>query len=101
MPVKDIVFSHWDTVYSNGISILFSQISQQAAFSFHTLLSLILFLVSLSEIGILAAAVGGACCVILILLGIFVAVRFYRRKRMENDIELHPREHEWNDPTVW
>lgn len=56
---------------------------------------------SLSEIGVLAAAVGGACGIILILLGIFVAVRFYRRKRMENDIELQSREQEWKDPTVW
>ncbi|XP_035521837.1 LOW QUALITY PROTEIN: myelin protein zero-like protein 2b [Morone saxatilis] len=56
--------------------------------------------VSLSEIGILAATVGGACAVILILLGIFVAVRFYRRKNRGNDIELHPREHERKDPTV-
>ncbi|XP_044079594.1 myelin protein zero-like protein 2b [Siniperca chuatsi] len=55
--------------------------------------------VSLSEIGILAAAVGGACGVILIVLGIFVAVRFYRRKHMGNDIELQP--HQWKDPTVW
>lgn len=57
--------------------------------------------VSLSEIGLLAAAVGGACAVILILLGIFVAVRFYRRKRMERDSEVQPREQVWKDPTVW
>lgn len=57
--------------------------------------------VSLSEIGILAAAVGGACAVILILLGIFVAVRVCRRKHMEFDPEMQPREHERKDPTVW
>ncbi|XP_040908109.1 myelin protein zero-like protein 2b [Toxotes jaculatrix] len=56
---------------------------------------------SLSEISILALSVGGACGVILILLGIFVAVKFYRKRRMNNDIELHAREHEWKDPTVW
>ncbi|XP_070699291.1 myelin protein zero-like protein 2b [Pempheris klunzingeri] len=56
--------------------------------------------VSLSEIGILAAAAGGACGVILILLCIVMAVKFYRRKGMDNDIDLHPREQEWKDPTV-
>ncbi|XP_051256763.1 myelin protein zero-like protein 2b [Dicentrarchus labrax] len=56
--------------------------------------------VSLSEIGILAAAVGGACAVILILLGIFVAIKFYMRKNRGNDIELHPHEHQRKDPTV-
>ncbi|XP_023260399.1 myelin protein zero-like protein 2 [Seriola lalandi dorsalis] len=56
--------------------------------------------VSLSEIGVLALAVGGACGVILILLGIFVAVRYYRKRNMENDIELHPQEREWKDSTV-
>uniref|UniRef100_A0A8C3G7R3 Myelin protein zero-like 2b n=1 Tax=Cyclopterus lumpus TaxID=8103 RepID=A0A8C3G7R3_CYCLU len=56
---------------------------------------------TISEIGILAAAVGGACGVILILLGIFVAVKYYRRKHMSTDIEMRPREHVWKDPTVW
>lgn len=56
---------------------------------------------SLSEISLLAAAVGGGCAVILVLLGIFVAVRFYRRKHMTHDIEMSPREQEWKDPTVW
>lgn len=56
---------------------------------------------SMSEIKILALAVGVSCGIILVLLGIFVAVRFCRRKRMDNDIELQPREHEWKDPTVW
>ncbi|XP_040007491.1 myelin protein zero-like protein 2b isoform X2 [Xiphias gladius] len=57
--------------------------------------------VSFSEISILALAVGGACGVILIILVIMVAVKFYRRRHMENDIELHQRDHEWKDPTVW
>ncbi|XP_028451169.1 myelin protein zero-like protein 2b [Perca flavescens] len=56
--------------------------------------------VSLSEISILAAAVGGSCAVILILLGIFVAVKFYRRKHMEPDTELQLRENVWKDPAV-
>ncbi|KAA8587122.1 myelin protein zero-like protein 2b [Etheostoma spectabile] len=56
--------------------------------------------VSLSEISILAAAVGGACAVILILLCIFVAVKFYRRKHMELDTDMQPREYVQKDPTV-
>lgn len=57
--------------------------------------------VSLSEISILAAAVGSACGVILILLCIFMAVKFYRRKHMDNDIELHPQEHRGKEKSVW
>ncbi|GAA6235964.1 myelin protein zero-like protein 2 [Lates japonicus] len=56
---------------------------------------------SFSEIGILAIAVGGACGVILVLLGIFVAVRFWRKRHMENDVEMQSAEHKWKDPTVW
>ncbi|KAF1378745.1 hypothetical protein PFLUV_G00193700 [Perca fluviatilis] len=56
--------------------------------------------VSLSEISILAAAVGGSCAVILILLGIFVAVKFYRKKHKEPNTELQLRENVWKDPTV-
>ncbi|CAJ1064189.1 myelin protein zero-like protein 2b [Xyrichtys novacula] len=56
---------------------------------------------SLSEISILAAAVGGACVIILIILGIFVGVRFCRKKNVDNDVELDGREREWKDPTVW
>ncbi|XP_078121836.1 myelin protein zero-like protein 2b [Sander vitreus] len=56
--------------------------------------------VSLSEISILAVAVGGSCAVILILLCIFVAVKFYRRKHMEPDTEMQPREHVWKDQAV-
>lgn len=57
--------------------------------------------VTMSEIAILALAVGVSCGAILVLLCIIVAVRFCRKKRLENDIELSPREREWNDPTVW
>ncbi|XP_059207512.1 myelin protein zero-like protein 2b [Centropristis striata] len=56
--------------------------------------------VALSEISILAMAVGGACAVILVLLAIFMVVRYRRRKSMEADTELQPREREWKDPTV-
>lgn len=57
--------------------------------------------VTMSEIAILALAVGVSCGAILILLCIVVGVRFCRKKRSENDIELSPRDHEWKDPTVW
>ncbi|KAI3373552.1 hypothetical protein L3Q82_022149, partial [Scortum barcoo] len=55
---------------------------------------------SISEIGLLAAAVGGACGAILIILGIFVAVRFYRRRHSGNNEEVQKQEHEWNNQTV-
>lgn len=57
--------------------------------------------VSLSEISILAIAVGGAIVAILIILGIFVAVRIYRKQHTDDDVEMHSREQEWKDPTVW
>ncbi|XP_030601480.1 myelin protein zero-like protein 2b [Archocentrus centrarchus] len=53
--------------------------------------------VSLSEISLLAIIVGGACGAALVLLSIFMVVRFYSNRRKENDIELH----ESKDPTVW
>ncbi|KAF7205950.1 myelin protein zero-like protein 2b [Nothobranchius furzeri] len=56
--------------------------------------------VTLSEIGLLTAAIGGACVVILVLLGIIVAVRLCRKKS-EHGIEMHPKEFEKGDPTVW
>lgn len=59
------------------------------------------FAATLSEISILAASVGGACGAILILLGIVVAVRYCRKKHLENDIELHSQEREKRDVTVW
>ncbi|XP_056141422.1 myelin protein zero-like protein 2b isoform X1 [Lampris incognitus] len=55
--------------------------------------------VTLSEIGLLAAAVGGACGIILLILGIVVLVKFCRRRRSETNIEMHERERK--DPTVW
>lgn len=66
-----------------------------------TLIVALLFPVSLSEISILAAAVGGACLLILVLLGIFVTVRYCRRKGTEDDFVLQPREHRRNDSTMW
>lgn len=57
--------------------------------------------VSLSEIGILAIAVGAACAVILLILGVIVALRFYKRRNAEYDPEMPPPEREWKDPTAW
>lgn len=57
--------------------------------------------VSLSEISILAIAVGGAIVAILVVLGIFVAVKFCRKQPMDSDVEMHSREQEWKDRTVW
>lgn len=49
----------------------------------------------------LVTAVGGACGVILVLLGIFVAVRVCRRKHSENDFEMQTEmTYEKKDPTV-
>ncbi|KAM8900250.1 myelin protein zero-like protein 2b isoform 2-T2 [Spinachia spinachia] len=56
---------------------------------------------SLSEIAILAAAAGGACAVILVLLGIFVAVKYYRKKHRSPDIEMPPREGVLKESSVW
>lgn len=56
---------------------------------------------SLSEIGLLAAVVGGSCAVILILFGVFMGVRICKRRRMGHDIEMQQGENEWKDLTVW
>ncbi|XP_047236005.1 myelin protein zero-like protein 2b [Girardinichthys multiradiatus] len=56
--------------------------------------------VSLSEIGLLAAIVGGSCGVILVLLSIFVAVRFYRRRQKERFTEMEIAEYIKKEPTV-
>lgn len=56
---------------------------------------------SFSEIAILAAAGGAACALILVLLGIAVAVKYYKRKGRSPDIEMHPPEDMWKDSTVW
>uniref|UniRef100_A0A3P9IZ42 Myelin protein zero-like 2b n=1 Tax=Oryzias latipes TaxID=8090 RepID=A0A3P9IZ42_ORYLA len=46
--------------------------------------------VSVSEIGILAAAVGGSCAVILVILGIIMGVKLYKRRQKEMmDIEVY------------
>ncbi|XP_037544028.1 myelin protein zero-like protein 2b [Nematolebias whitei] len=56
---------------------------------------------SMSEITMLATAVGGACGVVLVLLGIFVAVRVCRRKHSENDFEMQTETtYEKKGPTV-
>lgn len=44
--------------------------------------------VKLSEIGILAAAVGGAIMLVLLILGIVLTVRFFRGRRGDAGIEL-------------
>lgn len=71
------------------------------AFLFFPSHSALLFLVSLSDLGILAAAIGGACGAILIILGLVVAVRLYRKRQKEDDIELPPHEYTKTDPTLW
>lgn len=65
------------------------------------LCSLVFLAVTMSEIAILALAVGVSCGAILVLLCVIVAVRFCRKKRLENDFELRPQDPEWTDPTVW
>uniref|UniRef100_A0A8C7WY49 Myelin protein zero-like 2b n=1 Tax=Oryzias sinensis TaxID=183150 RepID=A0A8C7WY49_9TELE len=46
--------------------------------------------VSVSEIGILGAAVGGSCAVILVILGIIMGVKLYKRRQKEMmDIEVY------------
>uniref|UniRef100_A0A3B3ZEK4 Ig-like domain-containing protein n=1 Tax=Periophthalmus magnuspinnatus TaxID=409849 RepID=A0A3B3ZEK4_9GOBI len=57
--------------------------------------------VSLSEISMLALAVGGGIVFILIVLSIVVTVKLCRKKRMDRDIEMHVPEDQWKDPTVW
>uniref|UniRef100_A0A3Q2NPB9 Ig-like domain-containing protein n=1 Tax=Fundulus heteroclitus TaxID=8078 RepID=A0A3Q2NPB9_FUNHE len=56
---------------------------------------------SLSELSILGAIVGGSCAFVLILLGIYVAWKMYRKRQRERDIEMHPNEQFEKDPTVW
>lgn len=104
--VKDSVFNDCDTVLFfisvlSMLCILKIPNREHSAFTLITDFGPLLLLASLSEISLLAAAVGGGCAVILVLLGIFVAVRFYRKKHMTHDIEMSPREQEWKDPTVW
>uniref|UniRef100_A0A3B3Y4X7 Ig-like domain-containing protein n=1 Tax=Poecilia mexicana TaxID=48701 RepID=A0A3B3Y4X7_9TELE len=57
--------------------------------------------VTLSEISLLGAIVGGSCVVILVFLGVFVAVRMYKKRNKENDIEMRVEEYRNKQPTVW
>ncbi|XP_032432910.1 myelin protein zero-like protein 2b isoform X1 [Xiphophorus hellerii] len=54
---------------------------------------------TLSEISLLAAIVGGSCAVILVFLGIFIAVKMYRKNNNKKDIEMRLEEYR-KDPTV-
>ncbi|KAM4547571.1 myelin protein zero-like protein 2 [Fundulus diaphanus] len=56
---------------------------------------------SLSELSILGAIVGVSCAFVLILLGIYVAWKLYRKRQRETDIEMHLDERFEKDPTVW
>uniref|UniRef100_A0A087YNN5 Ig-like domain-containing protein n=1 Tax=Poecilia formosa TaxID=48698 RepID=A0A087YNN5_POEFO len=49
--------------------------------------------VTLSEISLLGAIVGGSCVVILVFLGVFVAVRMYKKRNKEKDIEMRVEEY--------
>ncbi|XP_061659625.1 myelin protein zero-like protein 2b isoform X2 [Syngnathoides biaculeatus] len=56
---------------------------------------------SLSEISILVIAVVGGCVLILILLGLFLAVKFFKRRSGGQDVEMRPQEPtKRKDPTV-
>ncbi|XP_043996233.1 myelin protein zero-like protein 2b [Gambusia affinis] len=55
---------------------------------------------TLSEISVLAAVVGGSCAVILVFLGIFIAVKMYRKRNKEKDIEMRVEEYR-KDTAVW
>uniref|UniRef100_A0A3P9QCF0 Ig-like domain-containing protein n=1 Tax=Poecilia reticulata TaxID=8081 RepID=A0A3P9QCF0_POERE len=57
--------------------------------------------VTLSEISLLVAIIGGSCVVILVFLGIFVAVRMYKKRNKEKDIEMRVEEYRNKQPTVW
>ncbi|XP_072550263.1 myelin protein zero-like protein 2b [Salminus brasiliensis] len=54
--------------------------------------------VKLSEMGILAAAVGGAILLVLLILSIFLTVRYCRRKHEDTGMELE--RSEWKQPGV-
>lgn len=57
--------------------------------------------VSLSQLSMLAIAVGGGIVLILIILGIVVLVKLFRKRQMDRDIEMHVPKDQWKDPTVW
>lgn len=77
------------------VLLLFMFVRASTQLSFNAGLSF--FLVSLSEIGILTAAIGGACGIIFVLLGIFMAVKYCRRKHVDNNTELQYQGHESKD----
>uniref|UniRef100_A0A4W4GIJ8 Myelin protein zero-like 2b n=1 Tax=Electrophorus electricus TaxID=8005 RepID=A0A4W4GIJ8_ELEEL len=55
--------------------------------------------VKLSEIEILAAAVGGAIILVIFILIIFITVRYCRQDRNSTEVVL--RDTEWKQPSVW
>lgn len=57
--------------------------------------------VSLSQFSVLGIAVGGGIGLILIILSIVGVVKYFRRRRMDRDIEMHVPKDQWKDPTVW
>lgn len=57
--------------------------------------------VSLSDISLLAALVGGSCSIMLVVLLIFIIVKRYRKRQKEKDIEMQLQESRMKDPTVW
>ena len=56
---------------------------------------------NVSEARILLIAVGGAIGVALLILSVFVALRFFRRKRADADFELQPGDEHWKDDPEW
>lgn len=57
--------------------------------------------VVMSEISMLAIAVGAGIVLILIILSIVVSVKLCKKRRSDRDIEMHVPEDQWKDPTVW
>lgn len=57
--------------------------------------------VSMSEISMLAIAVGAGIGLILVILGIVLSVKLCRKRGMDRDIEMHVPEEQWKDPTAW
>lgn len=55
----------------------------------------------MSEVRILLIAVGGAIGLVLLILSVFVAVRFFRGKRADTDFELQPGDENWKDSMEW
>ncbi|CAL9685726.1 unnamed protein product [Knipowitschia caucasica] len=57
--------------------------------------------VSLSEISMLAMAVGAGILLILVILVVVVSVKLCRKRQIDRDTEMHVPEEQWKDPTVW